>query len=288
MTVVLLDPLRPTTIPMEAVGVVGDGVEFTDEVPDGVRTLLTEAPGAAVLVSTEPDHPTVREWVASGSRVIAAPKVPGDNLVEAAEVMDRLWSYGGWEVTQTHRTLSHYLVEETYEVLDAIESSEPGDLREELGDLLLQVLFHSRIASASGNFDVDDVAATLVAKLVHRSPHLGEDVVGPIDIAEQERAWEIRKAAEKARSSCLDGVAMSQPAASLAAKVIARARKAGLPPELVPDELESVLVAEAEAETRLRAATHAFITRIRVAENAARAQGKSSLGAADWMGHWPS
>ncbi len=288
MTVVLLDPLRPTTIPMEAVGVVGDGVEFTDEVPDGVRTLLTETPGAAVLVSTDPDHPTVREWVASGSRVIAAPKVPGDNLVEAAEVMDRLWSYGGWEVTQTHRTLSHYLVEETYEVLDAIESSEPGDLREELGDLLLQVLFHSRIASASGNFDVDDVAATLVAKLVHRSPHLGEDVVGPIDIAEQERAWEIRKAAEKARSSCLDGVAMSQPAASLAAKVIARASKAGLPPELVPVEIESGLVAEAEAETRLRAAAHAFITRIRAAENAARAQGKSSLGAADWVGHWPS
>ena len=288
MTVVLLDPLRPTTIPMEAVGVVGDGVEFTDEVPDGVRTLLTEAPGAAVLVSTDPDHPTVREWVASGSRVIAAPKVPGDNLVEAAEVMDRLWSYGGWEVTQTHRTLSHYLVEETYEVLDAIESSEPGDLREELGDLLLQVLFHSRIASASGDFDVDDVAATLVAKLVHRSPHLGEDVVGPIDIAEQERAWEIRKAAEKARSSCLDGVAMSQPAASLAAKVIARASKAGLPPELVPVEIESGLVAEAEAETRLRAAAQAFVTRIRAAENAARAQGKSALGAADWARHWPS
>ncbi|MDI9954144.1 MazG family protein [Rhodococcus sp. IEGM 1305] len=288
MTVVLLDPLRPTTIPMEAVGVVGDGVEFTDEVPDGVRTLLTEAPGAAVLVSTDPDHPTVREWVASGSRVIAAPKVPGDNLVEAAEVMDRLWSYGGWEVTQTHRTLSHYLVEETYEVLDAIESSEPADLREELGDLLLQVLFHSRIASASGNFDVDDVAATLVAKLVHRSPHLGEDVVGPIDIAEQERAWEIRKAAEKARSSCLDGVAMSQPAASLAAKVIARASKAGLPPELVPVEIESGLVAEAEAGTRLRAAAQAFVTRIRAAENAARAQGKSALGAADWARHWPS
>ncbi|MDH6288666.1 MazG family protein [Rhodococcus opacus] len=288
MTVVLLDPLRPTTIPMEAVGVVGDGVEFTDEVPDGVRTLLTEAPGAAVLVSTDPDHPTVREWVASGSRVIAAPKVPGDNLVEAAEVMDRLWSYGGWEVTQTHRALSHYLVEETYEVLDAIESSEPADLREELGDLLLQVLFHSRIASASGNFDVDDVAATLVAKLVHRSPHLGEDVVGPIDIAEQERAWEIRKAAEKARSSCLDGVAMSQPAASLAAKVIARASKAGLPPELVPVEIESGLVAEAEAETRLRAAAQAFVTRIRAAENAARAQGKSALGAADWARHWPS
>lgn len=286
MTVVLLDPLRPTTIPMEAVGVVGGGVEFTDEVPEAVRALLSAAPGAAVLISTDPDHPTVREWVASGSRIIAAPKVPGDNLVEAAEVMDRLWSYGGWEVTQTHRTLSHYLVEETYEVLDAIESAEPADLREELGDLLLQVLFHSRIASASGNFDVDDVAATLVAKLVHRSPHLGEDVVGPIDIAEQERAWEVRKAAEKARSSCLDGVAMSQPAASLAAKVIARASKAGLPPELVPAEITADSAAVVAAESRLQAATHDLIARVRVAEDAARAAGKIELDAADWLDFW--
>ncbi|MGV9865054.1 MazG family protein [Rhodococcus koreensis] len=288
MTVVLLDPLRPTTIPMEAVGVVGGGVAFTDEVPETVRTLLSAAPGAAVLISTDPDHPTVREWVASGSRIIAAPKVPGDNLVEAAEVMDRLWSYGGWEVTQTHRTLSHYLVEETYEVLDAIESAEPADLREELGDLLLQVLFHSRIASASGNFDVDDVAATLVAKLVHRSPHLGEDVVGPIDIAEQERAWEIRKAAEKARSSCLDGVAMSQPAASLAAKVIARASKAGLPPELVPAEITADSAAVVAAESRLQAATHDLIARVRAAEDAARATGKTELAPADWLGYWTS
>ncbi|GCE36426.1 MazG family protein [Rhodococcus sp. USK10] len=288
MTVVLLDPLRPTTIPMEAVGVVGGGVEFTDEVPEAVRALLSAAPGAAVLISTDPDHPTVREWVASGSRIIAAPKVPGDNLVEAAEVMDRLWSYGGWEVTQTHRTLSHYLVEETYEVLDAIESAEPADLREELGDLLLQVLFHSRIASASGNFDVDDVAATLVAKLVHRSPHLGEDVVGPIDIAEQERAWEVRKAAEKARSSCLDGVAMSQPAASLAAKVIARASKAGLPPELVPGEITADSAAVVAAESRLQAATADLIARVRAAEDAARAAGKTELAPADWLGYWTS
>jgi XTP/dITP diphosphohydrolase len=286
MTVVLLDPLRPTMLPMEAVGLVGDGVEFTDDVPEVVRTLLRVAPGAAVLVGTDPDHPTVREWVAAGSRVVAAPKVLGDNLVEAAEVMDRLWSYGGWEVTQTHRSLSHYLVEETYEVLDAIESADPGDLREELGDLLLQVLFHSRIASAAGNFDVDEVAATLVAKLVHRSPHLGEDVVGPIDIAEQERAWEIRKAAEKARSSCLDGIAMSQPAASLAAKVIARAGKAGLPPELVPAEIIADSSAVVAAESRLQAATHDLIARIRAAENAARAAGRSSLGRDEWLGYF--
>ncbi|WP_072688126.1 MazG family protein [Rhodococcus marinonascens] len=288
MTVVLLDPLRPTMIPMEAVGVIGDGVEFTAEVPEQVRRLLTSAPGAKVLVTTDPDHPALHALAAAGARVIAAPKVPGDNLVEAVDVMDRLWSYGGWEVTQTHRTLSHYLVEETYEVLDAIESADSDDLREELGDLLLQVLFHSRIAAAAGTFDVDDVTATLVAKLANRSPHLGEDVVGPIDIAEQERAWEIRKAAEKARSSCLDGIAASQPAASLAAKVVARANKAGLPPELVPVELEAGLLVEAEAEAALRATTRAFIARIRAAENSAREQGKSVLREADWADYWPS
>ncbi|MCQ4118372.1 MazG family protein [Rhodococcus tibetensis] len=288
MTVILLDPLRPQTIPMEALGVIGDGVQVTEEVPDGVRQFLTVVREADVLVSTDRENPAVRARVAGGDRVISAPKILGDNLVEAAEVMDRLWGYGGWEVTQTHRSLAHYLVEETYEVLDAIESADTGELREELGDLLLQVLFHARIASASDLFDVDDVAATLVAKLVHRSPHLSEDVVGPVDIAEQERAWEIRKAAEKARESCLDGVALSQPAASLAAKVTARAAKAGLPPELVPAELEAALLAEADAETTLRAATHEFIARIRAAEKAARADGTHVLLPGDWSAHWPS
>ncbi|AOW91872.1 nucleoside triphosphate hydrolase [Rhodococcus sp. WMMA185] len=288
MTVVLLDPMRPTMLPMEAVGLVGDGVEFTAEVPEQVRQLLTLAPGADVLVTTDSNHPAVRARVAAGDRVVEPPKVPGDNLVEAAEVMDRLWGYGAWEATQTHRTLSHYLVEETYEVLDAIESDDSDGLREELGDLLLQVLFHSRIAAAADAFDVDDVAGALVAKLAHRSPHLGRDVVGPIDIAEQERAWEIRKVSEKARSSCLDGIASSQPAASLAAKVVARASKAGLPPELVPAELEAGMVAEAEAETALRATTQMFIERIRRAENSARAQGKSVLREEDWTDHWPS
>ncbi|QTJ68397.1 MazG family protein [Rhodococcus sp. ZPP] len=288
MTVILLDPLRPTMIPMEALGVIGDGVQVTDEVPDGVRQFLTVVPKSDVLVTTDREHPAVRARVAGGDSVISAPKLLGDNLVEAAEVMDRLWGYGGWEVTQTHRSLAHYLVEETYEVLDAIESSDTGELREELGDLLLQVLFHARIASASGNFDVDDVAATLVAKLVHRSPHLSEDVVGPVDIAEQERAWELRKAAEKARESCLDGIALSQPAASLAAKVMAKAAKAGLPTELIPAELEAALHAQADAETTLRAVTDEFIARIRAAEKAARAEGTQVLQPGDWSVHWPA
>lgn len=286
MTVILLDPLRPTMLPMDALGMIGGGVVFTEEVPEEVRQLLPGSPEAELLVSTDREHPAVRERRAAGERVIAAPRLPGDNLVEAAEVMDRLWSYGGWEVMQTHGSLAHYLVEETYEVLDAIEAVDHIGLREELGDLLLQVLFHSRVAQASGRFDVDDVAAALVAKLVHRSPHLGEEVAGPVDIAEQERAWEIRKAAEKARASCVDGIALSQPAASLAAKVVARASRAGLPAELVPVDLTTALVAEKEAEARLRSITYAFISRIRAAEDAARSAGERVLAPADWVGYW--
>ena len=117
--------------------------------------------------------------------MIRAEPIHGDRLVEAASIMDRLWNRGGWESTQTHESLSVYLVEETYEVLDAIRSDDESDLREELGDLLLQVLFHSRIAQAHGVFELDDVAGALIAKLVHRSPHLVSS--GAVDIAEQER-----------------------------------------------------------------------------------------------------
>ncbi len=213
----------------------------------------------------------------------------GDALIEAVEVMDKLWGYGGWEVTQTHDSLRPYLLEETYELLDAMQAGDPDGIREELGDLLLQVLFHSRIAEAAGEFTVDDVAATLVAKLAHRSPHLAEDVVGPVDIAEQERAWEARKAAEKARESCIDGIALQQPALALAEKVIARARKAGLPDELVPDELRVVrLGGPNSAEDELRKATLLFVARIRAAESAAHADGVAwgGLDADSWRTYW--
>ncbi|NLE79296.1 MAG: MazG family protein [Rhodococcus sp.] len=266
MTVVLLDPRRPTMVPLQAVAFLGGGVQFTAEVPESTRALLTESEQADVLVSTDRDHQSVRDRIAAGDRVIAAPNVPGDELSEAVEVMDRLWSYGGWEVTQTHKSLAHYLVEETYEVVDAIEAGDSESLREELGDLLLQVLFHSRIAAAGDRFDVDDVAATLVAKLVHRSPHLAEDVVGPIDIAEQERAWEIRKAAEKARASSMDGIALSQPAVSLARKVVQRAN---VPADLVPERISKGIDDVTEAEDRLRSEVVEFMARIRTAEGAA-------------------
>ncbi|MFD4368320.1 MazG family protein [Rhodococcus sp. NPDC058521] len=278
MPVILLDPRRPSLIPLQAIGLVDAGVRFTEEVPEATRMHLPEVAGSDVLVSTDREHESVRRRIESGDTVIAVPTVPGDDLSEAVEVMDRLWSYRGWEVTQTHKSLAHYLVEETYEVVDAIEVDDADALREELGDLLLQVLFHSRIAAANGRFDVDDVASTLVAKLVHRSPHLADDVVGPIDIAEQERAWEARKAAEKARTSTMDGIAVSQPAVGLARKVIDRA---GLPEDSVPDQVSAGIAAVAEAEGRLRTAVTALMDSIRAAEKAAAREREES----EWRGH---
>ncbi|RDI52783.1 MazG family protein [Nocardia mexicana] len=217
-------------------------------------------------------------------------------LAEAVEVMDRLWSFGGWEVTQTHDSLRPYLLEETYELLDAIQHGDVETIREELGDLLLQVLFHSRIAEAAGEFTVDDVAAALVAKLTHRSPHLLDGGIDPgasveEKIAAQESAWEERKTSEKARRSCLDGIAMAQPALALAEKIRTRSLKAGLPENLIPDELRVVhLGGDDSAEERLRKATLAFAAQIRAAEDAAEsARGeRTPLTAADWNTHWPN
>lgn len=209
---------------------------------------------------------------------------PGESLREAVEVMDRLWSFGGWEVTQTHESLRRYLVEETYEVLDAIDSGDLDALREELGDLLLQVLFHSRIAQESGAFTVDDVAATLVAKLAARSPHLTNGHTGPMDVAEQEAAWEVAKKAEKARESCLDGIAMAQPSLALVDKVLERARRAGFPDELVPDDLRTVRIdGSGDTEARLRSIVLRFARAIRAAE---RSAGTTPLDPDTWKRHW--
>ncbi|WP_228538939.1 MazG family protein [Nocardia sp. XZ_19_385] len=210
--------------------------------------------------------------------------------------MDRLWNFGGWEVTQTHDSLRPYLLEETYELLDAIQHNDADTIKEELGDLLLQVLFHSRIAQAAGEFTVDDVAAVLVAKLVNRSPQLSGTPIDPdapleVKIAAQEAAWEERKSTEKSRRSCLDGIAMAQPALALAEKIIARSTKAGLPEDLIPKALRVVhLGGPDSAEERLRKATLAFATTIRIAEDTAEsARGtREALAPADWRQYWPS
>ncbi|MGV9681016.1 MazG family protein [Nocardia sp. NPDC003482] len=217
-------------------------------------------------------------------------------LTAAVELMDRLWRFGGWEVTQTHDSLRPYLLEETYELLDAIGENDPETIKEELGDLLLQVLFHARIAQAAGTFTLDDVAKTLVTKLLHRSPHL-QDTPLPPDaprsekIAAQEKAWEERKSTEKSRRSCLDGIALAQPALALAEKIRTRALKAGLPEDLIPPALRAVDLGLPEsAEERLRKATLAFAHQIRRAEDTAEhTRGRRlPLLPEDWHTYWPT
>lgn len=153
-------------------------------------------------------------------------------LDRAVQVMDRLRSPGGcpWDAAQTHRSLARYLVEETYEVLEAIETDDRTLLREELGDLLLQVLFHARLAEelpTGQRFGIDDVAGDLVKKLVRRHPHVFAGAeAGNADALNE--AWERQKVAEKGRTSALDGVPLNQPALALAAKLVARGRRAHL------------------------------------------------------------
>ncbi|PBI94118.1 Nucleoside triphosphate pyrophosphohydrolase [Rhodococcus erythropolis] len=263
--VVLLDPLRPHVFPIEALPFLSGAIDIDPDVPDSVRGALpATTPGASVTLMMDTDEPKIEAISAAGVKVIRAEPIHGDRLVEAASIMDRLWNRGGWESTQTHESLSVYLVEETYEVLDAIRSDDESDLREELGDLLLQVLFHSRIAQSHGVFELDDVAGALIAKLVHRSPHLVSS--GVVDIAEQERAWDALKAAEKARASSMDGIARSQPPLLLAEKVLSRAAKAGVIASTDEADLKSLIARCRRADTALLGALDRLMTDIRTRE----------------------
>lgn len=154
---------------------------------------------------------------------MAAPE--RDPLRDLVAVMDRLRSPGGcpWDAEQTHQSLVQYLVEESYEAIEAIDAGDDVALREELGDLLLQVVFHARIAAESEpGFDIDDVAGDIVDKLVRRHPHVfaGEEADSA---AQVEATWFARKLAEKERTSVTDGVPLGMPALLLAAKLRRRA-----------------------------------------------------------------
>lgn len=303
MTVLLLDPLRPTMVPVAAVSLLDKPVGFTEEVPVSIRWRLTGFTSAGdqdqpeVLISTSRDNPDVQERITRGEDVIEVPVPKGGNLAEAVFIIDKLRSLGGWEAQQTHETLRTYLLEETYELLDAIESGDSDAIREELGDLLLQVLFHSRIARDGGDdaFDIDDVASTLVTKLTHRSPHLDDTSGAPVDIVAQEKAWEERKAAEKARASCLDGIAMAQPSLALAQQVVTRAVRAGLPKDFVPDHMLEVRIditdehGGASAEDTLRRTVNEFVADVRAAERGAAMDGVRSaeMDARAWSKYWP-
>ncbi len=164
----------------------------------------------------------------------AEDSTPGAQLLRAVQIMDRLRSPGGcpWDADQTHQSLAPYLLEEAYETLDAIESDDLTSLREELGDLLLQVLFHARLAEEAPEaerFTIDDVAGDLVAKLVRRHPHVFADPAdGGLSAAQVAQSWDEIKKVEKQRESVTDGVPLGQPALALAAKLVGRSGNAGL------------------------------------------------------------
>ncbi len=217
-----------------------------------------------------------------------------DSLRELVAVMDRLRSPGGcpWDARQTHQSLVEYLVEEAYETVEAIEGGDRDHLREELGDLLLQVVFHARIAQEDPEdpWDIDDVADGIVRKLVARHPHVFGDDTAETP-AEVEARWHALKAAEKGRESVTDGIPPSLPALLLAAKLLARSE--GLAVQ-VPAEAQATAIVDAagdeeqlgelllgivaaartrgwDAEAAVRAAARAHRDRIRATEGSAPA-----------------
>ncbi len=152
----------------------------------------------------------------------------GSELQRLVEVMDRLRSPGGcpWDAEQTHESLVKYLLEESYEFIDSVDAKDREGMREELGDVLLQVYFHSRIAQdhPTDPFSIEDVARSIADKLIRRHPHVfeGLQVSGTEEIIDN---WEEIKAKEKGRTSALDGVALAQPALPLVEKLLYRAEK---------------------------------------------------------------
>ncbi|MGZ6826098.1 MAG: MazG family protein [Mycobacteriales bacterium] len=184
--------------------------------PEPELVWLTSDPGAGALLD---------ELGVAWDEVVGAVEPPGARLLDVVAVMDRLRSPGGcpWDAQQTHTSLMPYLLEEAYETYEALENGDDAHLREELGDLLLQIVFHARVSEA---FDVDDVAGDLVDKLVRRHPHVFAGA--PAD--DLEGSWEALKAAEKGRTSVTEGVPLGQPALMLAAKLQRRAAKLGAPP----------------------------------------------------------
>jgi len=199
--------------------------------------------------------------------VVGSWDVQGGRLLDVVATLDRLRSPGGcpWDAEQTHESLAPYLVEEAHEVLHAIEGGDRRHLAEELGDVLFQVVFHSRVAeeAAEGAFDIDTVAGLLVAKLVRRHPHVFADGDASTP-AEVEQEWERIKASEKGTdvdggggyaADLLHGIPPSLPGDLAAEKVLARARRRDLTPSAdAVARLERARAALVAAEAEVRAA----------------------------------
>jgi len=251
---------------------------------DGTGALLS------ALSELEPPAPVV-------TVLVGAADLPGARLLDLVATMAILRAECPWDAKQTHESLAPHLLEEPYEALEALESGDQRALREELGDVLLQVVFHAQVASERDDgtgYTVDDIADGIVAKLVRRHPHVFADVaVSGADEVTQN--WDAIKKAERAEkaapgdaaASALDGVPFGQPALALAAQLQRRAARAAIPPELAhtgPDGGDPAtelgdrlfgLVATARAEgldpeAELRAAARRYTERVRAWERAER------------------
>jgi len=238
-------------------------------------------------MTTSPPAPNSENSTEGGTasgRPVDRPGPAGTQLLAATAIMDRLRSPGGcpWDAEQTHTSLVRYLIEECYELVQAIEDQDEVAIREELGDVLLQVLFHSRVAAevpeSAGGFDIDDVAAGLVDKLVRRHPHVFADGERVLDSADQQLRWDELKKQEKGRSSALDGVALAAPAVALAGKLGARSRKFGLAVPLPAGDSPAEQIFRlafaagadgSDPETDLRAVARDHARRMHEAEDAA-------------------
>ncbi|MFC8566811.1 nucleoside triphosphate pyrophosphohydrolase [Streptomyces sp. NPDC057245] len=260
-----------------------------DEAAPGAEELVGACAGGrtAVVVATGEGEPALTDGLArlAGSGRVHMPELellpasydlPGARLLDLVQVMDRIRVACPWSSERTHKGLAKYAIEEAYELVEAIEDGDRDDLREELGDVLLQVVFHARIAEEDleAPFSVDDVAGTIVDKLIRRHPHIFGD--GTASTPEEVRAnWLRVKATEKQRSSVTEGVPLGQPGLALAAKLASRVRTAGLPVPLPTGEgigyelLALAARAEAEGtdpEAALRAAARAYRDAIREVE----------------------
>jgi XTP/dITP diphosphohydrolase len=243
-----------------------------------------------VVVATGEGEPALTDGLArlAGSGRVRMPELellpasydlPGARLLDLVQVMDRIRAECPWSSERTHEGLAKYAIEEAYELVEAIEDGDREELREELGDVLLQVVFHARIAEEDPQapFSVDDVAAGIVAKLIHRHPHVFGDATAttPEEVKEH---WLRTKAVEKRRTSVTEGIPLGQPGLALAAKLASRVRTAGLDVPLPAGEgigyelLALAVRAEAagvDPEAALRSAARAYRDAVRAAEGVA-------------------
>lgn len=248
-----------------------------------LTSLSDNATAPVVWLAASGEYDVFRAAAKSGSLVemmSGSYGLPGSRLLGLVATMDKLRTGCPWDAKQTHRSLAPHLIEESYEALEALESGDPQAIRDELGDVLLQVVFHARIAAERKDktgFTIDDVSDAIVRKLVRRHPHVFGDV--QVSGADEVKAnWAAIKAAEREekhgeRGSALDGIPFGQPALSLSVQLQARAAAAGAPAEIAElgDDLGGKLFGLAAAaraagldpELELRAAARAFSDRFR-------------------------